>query len=135
VVGIAVLLLGAAAGAYLAFFNKSRTEPIAPGEKSRRITVSKSQVQAGAENTLGTLVEAICKAAPGDTIVIAESPIAEPFIRLSQKKDITIESGLPGGKPVLIEFTSSGGSSFSPMFELTSCESIRLKDLELDGKS
>src|SRR5262249_11513182 len=78
--------------------------------------------------------EAIQKAVPGDTIVIAESPLSEPAIRIPQRKDITIESGLPGGKPAVIEFTSPGGGALYPMFELTSCENVRIKDLDLDGK-
>ena len=76
-----------------------------------------------------------CLASPGDTIVIAESPISEPAIRIPPRtKDLTIESGLPGGKPAIIEFISSGGSASLAMFELTSTENIRFKGLELDGK-
>ena len=51
----------------------NRPEPIVPGEKSRRIMVSRAQFQAGADNTVATLREAMQKAVPGDTIAI-ESP-------------------------------------------------------------
>ena len=132
--GTILVLSGVAAGAYFAFFNKSSIEPTGHGsDKSKRIVVSKSQ--AGAENTVGSLREAISKAASGDTIVLTESPISEPFIRIpSRSKDITIESGLPNGKQVVIEFSSPGGGGSMPMFELQSTENIHFKGLELDGK-
>ena len=108
-IGFTVLILGgAAAGAYFAFFNKKPIEPTVSGDKRKRITVSKSQAQAGAEHTVASLREAIEKASPGDTIAIADSPISVQFLRLRAMKDLTIESGLSGGKPVAIAFDSPG---------------------------
>src|SRR6185437_16633134 len=99
----------------------------------KRIVVSK--VQAGAENTVATLREALQKVKEGDTIALAESPLTEPFIRWPRAaKDVTIESALPGNKPVHIEFTSPGGSASFAMLDFTNCEGVRLKDLDLDGK-
>ncbi|HEY2910505.1 MAG TPA: protein kinase, partial [Gemmataceae bacterium] len=134
--GVAVLVLGgAAAGIYFAFFNKKQPEPTAAVERGKkRIVVSKAQ--AGAENTVATLREAVQKVKEGDTIAIAESPLTEPLIRWPRlAKDVTIESALPGNKPVHIEFVSPGGAASFAMFDFTNCEGVRLKDLDLDGKS
>jgi len=132
-VGVAVLVLGGgAAGAWFAFFNKGPIEPThndAP--KSRRLTVSKTP---GEALTYGSLREALSKASPGDTIVINEPIISEAALRLSRTKDLTIESGLPGGKAVIIEFSSSGGSGSAAMMEMNTVENLHLKGLELDGK-
>lgn len=133
-VGVAVLVLGAAAaGVYFAFIAKKTPDaPIAVERGKKRFVVSKAQ--AGAEDTVATLREAISKAKSGDTIAIADSPITEPIVRLTRVKDITIESGLPGNKPVQIEFSSAGGAASFAIFELNQCEDIRLKNLDLDGK-
>ncbi|MDB5308055.1 MAG: serine/threonine protein kinase [Gemmataceae bacterium] len=128
-----VLLAGAAVGAYFLFSNKkpaTDTSPQAGG--SKRLTVSKALQ--GAENTFPTLAAALRAVKEGDTIVLAESPLAEPSLRLDRRvKDLTIESGLPGGKPAVIEF-ASGTTGSVAMLDLSSTEGIHLKDLELDGK-
>jgi eukaryotic-like serine/threonine-protein kinase len=131
-----LLFVTAAIGTYFAFFNKKSTvEPTALGDRVKRIVVSRPQAQAGAENAVATLREAIQKAGLGDTISIAESPLTEPFLRLRSLKDLTIESGLPGGKPVSVLFESPGGNGSSlPVFELSGCDNIRIKDLDIDGR-
>lgn len=128
----ALAIVGTAAGIYIAVTGKSTPDPVVPGERSKRIVVSRSP-SAGTDPTHATLAEALQKASPGDTIVISEPTLAEPALRLINKKDLTIESGLPGGSPVLIDFSSSGGSTL-PMISLSNCENIRFRNIELDGK-
>jgi len=130
--GSVVVLLGVVLGVYFAFFNKSSAEPTTPGERSKRLIVSKTP--GGADPTFATLSEAIQRSAPGDTIVINEPTLTEPSLRFVRKKDLIIESGLPGGKPVVIEFSSAGGGGSSSMIELQNTENVRLKNLDLDGK-
>jgi eukaryotic-like serine/threonine-protein kinase len=129
----ALLLVGAAAGAYFAFFRGASGEPTKPGgERSKRLIVSKTN--GGPEPTYATLAEAVRHALPGDTIVINEASLSERSLVLVRTKELTIESGLPDGKPVLIEFSSPGAPPGSSMVALNSTESVHLKGLELDGK-
>lgn len=133
--GVALcVLLGGAVAAYFAFFKKKDPDPTGPAvAQSKRLFVSKAN--SGAENTFPSLGEAIRKASPGDTIVIQESPLSEPPLRLSRLRDLTVESGVPGGKPAVIEFTApTGAGQTLAMVEVSSAENIRLKDLELRGK-
>ncbi|MFO0804584.1 MAG: serine/threonine-protein kinase [Gemmataceae bacterium] len=129
----AVLLVGAAAGAYFAFFNKAPVVPAAtdPG-RSKRLIVSKSP--GGNDPVFATLTDAVRKAQSGDTIVINEPVLTEPGLRFSRTmKDITIEAG-PQGKTV-IEFSSGGASGSVPIIEvMNGTENITFKNLEFDGK-
>jgi serine/threonine protein kinase len=135
-----VVLTGAGAAAvYFAFFN-TKPAPVDPtphpATGARRLVVSKAP-PAGTENTFPTLARALTAAASGDTIVIADPTVHEPTLRLDPKKrDLTIESGVPGGKPAVIEFTAAAGG-FNPttaMLEVGSTENVRIRDIEFDGK-
>ncbi|HJZ53676.1 MAG TPA: protein kinase [Gemmataceae bacterium] len=129
-IGVLVLLVGCGFGAYYAFFRKVEPPPTPePSAGGRRLLVT----QARGSGNFPSILLALKQAAPGDTIVIADERIAEPPVHLSAKvKDLTIESGLPGGKPALIESASSGGGG--SMFEVVNGENVRLRNLELDGK-
>ncbi len=126
----ALVFVAVVAAAYFVFFNRS-TQPTTPatgsGTGPKRITVSK----AGGENAVGSLREALQKAGPGDTIVIAEPKIVESTIRLDSKKhkDLTIESAIES-RPAVIEFASRGGA----MFDASNVEGFRLRNVEFDGK-
>ncbi len=130
-VGGAALLALVGAGVYFAFFNKKDGDAGAGGTGAatgRRIIVSKA-----GENTVRTLRQALDKAAAGDTIVIADERIVEPALKLKpdKHKDVTVESGLPDGRPVVIEFFGTKGEA---MLDVPSVENFRLKNVELDGK-
>ncbi|VTR92096.1 serine threonine protein kinase : Putative serine/threonine protein kinase (Fragment) OS=Gemmata sp. Wa1-1 PE=3 SV=1: Pkinase [Gemmata massiliana] len=126
----ALVFVAVVAAVYFAFFNRSTqptTPTTGPGTGPKRITVSK----AGGENAVGSLREALQKAGPGDTIVIAEPKLVEPALRLDSKKhkDLTIESAIES-RPAVIEFASKGGT----MFDASNIEGCRLRNLEFDGK-
>jgi hypothetical protein len=124
-----LLLAVGAIAAYFAFSKKTPPPDTTSGPTTRRLVVSKS----AGEGHFTSLREALAKAAAGDTIVIAEERINEPTIGVTQKtaKDVTVESGLPGGKPAVIEFGSTGAGR---MLSVSSAEGFRLRNVELDGK-
>jgi hypothetical protein len=126
-IGILVLFVGT----YLAFFNRGHKPTGTSGATgtSHRIVVS----QAGGENTVATLRDALSRAGPGDTIVIADARVREPKLTLlpARHKDLTIESATPDGRAAVIETT--GGSSV--MFDLSEVEGVKLRNLEFDGKN
>ena len=130
VAGGAVLLVAAAVGVYLAFFNK-KPQPDAPGggPASRRLVVSKTP----GEGTVGTLREALARAAAGETIVIAEERLVEPNLQVTPKtaKDVTVESGLPGGKAAVIELPPTATGQ---VLQVNSADGFRLRNVEIDGK-
>src|SRR5262249_20280511 len=99
--------------------------PPQPGP--RTIIVSK----AGGENTFPTLYNALAKANPGDRIVIAEPKLSEPALSLNrtQHKDVTLESGLPDGKPAVIE----AAGSMKVLLEAMNAEGLHIRNLEFDG--
>ena len=124
------LLALVGAGYYAFFIKKDGGGTPGPGTQTgRKITVSK----AGGENTFGTLREALLKAVAGDTIVIAEARLVEPALKLDRgrHKDVTVESGLPDGRPAVIEFLGTKGGA---MLDVPSVENFRLRNVELDGK-
>ncbi len=134
----AVLVAGTAAGVYFAFFDKKKDDPVVGGlnpgpQTGRKIIVSKTP----GENTVPGLREALNKAAPGDTIVIAEPRIdfAAYQLNRARHKDVTIESGLPDGKPVLIEFFPHPTQKGGVMLDAREVEGLRLRNLEFDGKN
>src|SRR5262249_18848412 len=120
----AALLVAAAAAIYFAFSKKS-TEPDQATE-SHRIVVGEG------DNAVGTLREALTKAGPGDTIVIAKPLVSEPTLRLDRvrHKNLTIEGSLPDGSLPVIE----AKSVLPVLFDFTSVEGVRLKNLDFDGK-
>jgi hypothetical protein len=132
-----LLLAGIAVGGFYAIraFSK-RTDPTPPlpppPPNTHKITVSK----AGGENTVPTLRQALEKASPGDTIVIAEPKLVEPSIRLDKTRytDLTIESGLPDGKPAVIEFLPPSGGKGGIMLDVWNVEGVRVRNIEFDGK-
>ncbi len=129
VVGL-LFVVGGAVGAYFAFFNKP-TEPVPePQSGGRRLLVTK----AGGEGTYTTIALALRQAVPGDTIVIADERHSESMIRLFKGrepiKDVTIESGLAGGKPAVIELASAADT----ILYLSNADNVRIRNLELDGK-
>ncbi len=130
--GAAALLALVGAGSYFAFFDKKGGDAGTGGTGTatgRRIIVSKT----GGENTVGTLREALRRATTGDTIVIADPRIVEAPYTLDRNrhKDVTVESGLPDGRPAVIEFFGTKGGV---MLDVPSVENFRLKNVELDGK-
>lgn len=129
----AVVLAAAGAGVYFGFFSKKAdTGPAVTGTPtSRKITVSK----AGGENVVASLREALKKAIPGDTIVIADARIVEPVLQLdkSKHKDLIIESGTADGKPAVIEF-HPGSQKGGVMLDATGVDGLRIRNLEFDGK-
>ncbi|MBN9117785.1 MAG: serine/threonine protein kinase [Planctomycetes bacterium] len=135
--GGVVLLVAVAGGAYFALFNKKKDDD-GGGHGShgtasgRKITVSK----AGGENASATLREALLRATPGDTIVIAEPRIVEPALKLDKNrhKDLVIESGTADGKPAVIEFYPHPSLKGGVMFDASGVEGLRLRNLEFDGK-
>ena len=135
IIASALVVLGCCVAAiYLLFFNKQPppvTPPIGGTTPGHRLVVSRAA--AGAENAFPTLTQALKHAAPGDTIVIAEERLQEPPIKLDKArvKDLTIESGLPGGRAAVIECASPGGPV---LFDLAGVENVRVRNLEFDGK-
>ncbi len=128
-----LILTGAVSvGVYYLAFRKG-PEPLPPPTvTTKRLVVSKAK--AGAENTHATLAAALRAASSGDTITIEESPLSESFLRVN-KKDLTVESGLPDGKPALIEFASASATTgTAAMLDLNEALNVRFKDLEFDGK-
>jgi hypothetical protein len=79
---------------------------------------------------VGTLRDALSKANPGDTIVIAEPKLTESKLTLDRTKhrDLTIETA--DGKPVVVEASGTLGT----MFEARDVEGLKLKNIEFDGK-
>jgi serine/threonine protein kinase len=127
--GLLVLLGGGAVGIWFAFFRK--TEP-GPGtaEQSggpRRLVVTK----AGGEGTYASVALALKAAKEGDTIAVADEHITEGSIRAHKLRDVTIESGLPGGKAATIDFAPGGGSA---VVDAMNADGVRLRNLDLDGK-
>ena len=132
--GCLLLVGGAAAGVYFAFFSKSPSTEKQTVSGPRRIVVSKS----GGDGAVPTLHEAISKASAGDTIVINDEAVKDGPLTLGSKhKDLTIESGIPG-KSVVIEITRSGTND--TMLAIVSVEGFHLRNLdfknnvETDGK-
>ena len=91
-----------------------------------RIVVSRT----AGDNVVGTLRDALSKAGPGDTIVIAEPRLTESKLTLDRTKhrDLTIETA--DGKPVIVEASGTLGT----MFEAKDVEGLKLKNIEFDGK-
>jgi serine/threonine protein kinase len=124
-------LAGVGAIVYFGFLNKNTTpdpNPQPPPAHTGKITVSKTP----GENTFGTLREAVAHAQAGDTIVITEPKLSEPYLSLKGAKyrDITIESVTPDGKPAVIETSGSGRA----MLDATDVEGVHLKNVEFDCK-
>jgi eukaryotic-like serine/threonine-protein kinase len=126
----ALLLVGAATGVYLAFFNKPpRTPEPAPQQAARKTIIVSN---APGENSVKYLRDALSKANPGDRIVIAEPRLSEAgplYLNRTRHKDVTIESGLPGGKPAVIE----AGGALPSMLSANEVEGLRIRNLEFDG--
>jgi hypothetical protein len=91
-----------------------------------RIVVSKT----AGENVVGTLRDALSKAGPGDTILVAEPKLTESKLTLDRTKhrDLTIETA--DGKPVVVEASGTLGT----MFDARDVEGLKLKNIEFDGK-
>ena len=121
-----VLLGGGAVGAYFAFFRKPADGGVTgPGEPvARRLWVTK----AGGEGTFPTIAHALKAASPGDTIAIADERHVES-VRLHRLKDVTIESGLSGGRPATVE--AAGGGT---VIDANNADGVKVRNLELDGK-
>jgi serine/threonine protein kinase len=124
-------LAGVGAIVYFGFLGKNtNTDPTPPPPTAHtgKITVSKTP----GENTFGTLREAIAHAQAGDTIVITEQKLSEPYLSLkgARYRDVTIESAAPDGKPAVIETSGSGRA----MLDATEVEGVHLKNLEFDCK-
>ena len=130
----AVLAVGAVAGGYLLLNRKPADVSVGPPTAGKRLTVTKAK--SGAENSFPTVAAAVRAAGPGDTIAIADPSFAEPTVRFDRRtRDVTIESGLPGGKPVVVEFSSAGGGAGAvAMADLGGAEGVRFRNVEFDGK-
>jgi eukaryotic-like serine/threonine-protein kinase len=127
-IAAALALLAAVIALYFAFFRgKKEPDPTPAPSGPRRIVVSK----AGGEHTVATLREALTKATPGDTIVIAEPKLTEPSLRIdrTRHRDLTIESATPDGKPAVVEATGTPAA----MLDIASVEGFRLRNVEFDG--
>jgi hypothetical protein len=86
------------------------------------------------ENSFPTLREALVKAAPGDTVVIAlervfEQPLGQT--ELGRLRGVTLESELPGGKAAVVEYAGPPGKTF---FDLENIQNLRVRNVEFDGK-
>jgi tRNA A-37 threonylcarbamoyl transferase component Bud32 len=131
--GVAVLAGLAVGGYYLLAPPKPRAVPPAAPAGPRRLTVSKAHP--GGENTFGTLAAALKAAGPGDTVVLADDRLTEPELRLDRRtKDLTIESGLPGGRAAVIEFNTAGGPGPLEMLAVANADGLRIRNVEFDGK-
>jgi hypothetical protein len=120
-----LLLAGAVAGIYFAYFNKPPKVVVpTPPPGPRTIIVSK----AGGE--FGTLRDALSQANVGDTIVIADPKLSETKLTLDAKRhrDVTIEGANPD-KPPQIE--ASGNTPI--LFEATNVEGFRIRNVDLVG--
>ncbi|MBX9580436.1 MAG: hypothetical protein K2X87_09020, partial [Gemmataceae bacterium] len=128
-----VLAALAVGGYYLLVPPKPQpVQPVPPGG-TKRLTVSKANP--GGENTFGTLAAALKAAGPGDTIVLADERLAEPELRLDRRtKDLTIESGLPGGRAAVIEFNTAGGPGPLEMLAVANADGLHVRNVEFDGK-
>jgi hypothetical protein len=124
-------LAGVGAIVYFGFLDKNANTdptPTPPSARTGKITVSKTP----GEYTFATLREAIAHATAGDTIVITEPKLSEPYLSLKGAKyhNITIESATPDGKPAVIETSGSGRA----MLDATDVEGVHIRNLEFDCK-
>ncbi len=135
-VGAALMLVATAGAAWfiVAKFNDKGhddNDPRAPHRaQTRKLTVSRI----AGPNTVGTLREALNRAGPGWTIVIAEPRLSEsalPLLKDHKHKDLTIESGTADGKPAVIEYTGPKGGV---MLDVLSVEGLHIRNVEFDGK-
>ena len=130
--GAAVLLALAAGGYFLLAPGKTEPPPPAVAAGPKRLVVSKAN--AGEPNTFPSLAAAVRAAGPGDTIVLADERLAEPTLRPDRRaKDLTIESGLPGGKTAVVEFASPAAGP-AAMLEVAGADGLRVRNVEFDGK-
>jgi serine/threonine protein kinase len=129
-VGLVVLLAGGL-GVYLAFFrSKPEDNPTPPAQLApRRLVVSKAKAAEGAFPTLG---EAVRRAGSGDTVAVEEPTLQEAPLRIAGRRDLTIESALPDGRPVLFQLTSA--ASPAAAIELANAEGVRLRGFVVDAQ-
>jgi hypothetical protein len=130
-VGALVVLVGGGVGAYFAFIrprpsDTTATQPTNNGTK--RLIVSKSK----GEGAFPTLAAAVARASVGDTIAVEEPTLTESLIRVG-RRDITIESALPEGRPVALNLsTNTHGTA---VIEVThGAEGFRLRGFVIDAQ-
>ncbi|QDU20912.1 serine/threonine protein kinase [Urbifossiella limnaea] len=126
--GAAVVLIG---GGIVAYFLRQPPEPPLPpvGSGAKRLIVSKSK---SGEGTFQTLAQAVARAANGDTIAVEEPTLTESLVRVS-RRDVTIESALPDGKPVAL--TLSAANPGTALVEVVNgAESFRLRGFVVDAQ-
>jgi eukaryotic-like serine/threonine-protein kinase len=130
-----VALLGAGGVVYKLLFDSKPPEvgsQPAPPSTAKRLVVSKTKP--GGETTFDTLARAIAKSAPGDTIAVEEPTLGvEGALRVTNRRDLTIESAVPDGRPVIISLTTS--NSIDAVIDLSGAEGIRFKGFVVDAQS
>jgi serine/threonine protein kinase len=132
------VLIGGGVLAAILLSGSRPTPPTGPPPVvAKRLIVSKGR--AGTENVHASLAAALKAVAAGDTIVIEEPELTESYLRLvsnNNRRDITIESGLPGGRPAVIRFASSVKNSPAIMLEVfnpAGVENLVFRNIEFDG--
>ncbi|MBA4190894.1 MAG: hypothetical protein C0467_23140 [Planctomycetaceae bacterium] len=83
------------------------------------------------ENAVASLTDALKKAKPGDTIILAKANVKIPSLKLArtQFKDLIIEGTTHDGRPTVLE--ANGNLRF--LINVDGIESIRFKNIEFDG--
>jgi hypothetical protein len=69
------------------------------------------------------------EAKAGETIVLMDGKLTEPPLRIDNKKDITIESGLPGGSAVTLVAAAPGHA----VLDLVNSENVVIRNVVFDA--
>jgi hypothetical protein len=124
--GVLLLLIVGCVAVYFLFFYKPANPAPAPAPPPpRRLLVSK----AGGEGTFPSLAHALRDAKPGETILLMEGKLTEPPLRIDNKKDIMIESGLPGGAAATFVPSGPGHAAI----DLVNVENFVIRNVIIDA--
>ncbi|MCE9563923.1 MAG: protein kinase [Planctomycetes bacterium] len=125
VVALLVLVL-IVVGAYFAFFSGGKP----PGDGEEKPAPEKGIYRVPSDET-PSLSEALKKAKPGETIILAKANIKTGALSLTrnQHKDVIIEGTIHDGKPTVLE--PNGNLRY--LINIESSEGIRFKNIDFDG--
>ncbi|MBX9623527.1 MAG: protein kinase [Gemmataceae bacterium] len=130
------ILVVATVGGYFLFApgKKPNGDAAVPATTARRLVVSRAN--AAGENTFGSLDAALRAAAPGDTVVLMDDRLTDPGgFRLDRRtKNLTIESGLPNGRPAVIEYAAAGVPGTGILLDVTNADGLKVRNIEFDGR-
>jgi serine/threonine protein kinase len=129
---------GTAYAIYSLFF--SVTSPPAPSPRSgptvaRTWYVAKNLDAPPGEHSMPTLLAAVQKAVPGDTIRILDDQIDDPPIRLDANRfrlwNLTIEAGNTAGR---VRWVPSKSSKAAAVLEVIAVEGLRLRGIAIEAE-